>query len=51
MILNMDNIRQERPIVGQILNIHKINLRQPLSEAFGTNVKKSMAFKTLKKSF
>ena len=35
-------------MVGDILNIHKMHYRQSLNITFGTHVKKSMVFKTLK---
>ena len=48
MILNMDNIRQERSDEGQILKINKKFYRQSLNKTFHTHVKKPMAFKNFK---
>ena len=45
----MDDIRQERPNDGQILNIDTIHYRQSLNRKFGTHVEKSMVFKSFKK--
>ena len=44
-----DEIRQERPKEGPILNFNKRLYRKNLHKKFGTNVKKSTLFKTLKK--
>ena len=48
MILNMDNIRQERSNEGQILKVNKKFYRQSLNKKFRTHVKKTMAFKNFK---
>ena len=45
VVLNMDNIRQERLSEGTALNLNKIHEKKK----FGTHVKESMAFKDLKK--
>ena len=44
-----DEIRQERPKEGPILNFNRRLYRKNLHKKFGTNVKKSTVFKTLKK--
>ena len=46
----MDNIRQERPNEGPILNFNKQEIWQDLNKKYGTHVEKSMAFKTFKVS-
>ena len=43
----MDDITQERPNKGPILNFHKIHYRQSLSKTFVTNVKKSMVLEKI----
>ena len=48
MLLNKDDIKQEKPNGGPILNFNKRLYRQYLSK-FGTHVKKTMVLKTLKK--
>ena len=48
MILNVDNIRQEKSNEGQILIVHKKFYRQSLNKKFRTHVKKPMAFKNFK---
>ena len=40
----MDNIRQERPNEGPILNIHKRHYSQSLNKKFSTHLEKSMVF-------
>ena len=35
-------------MVGDILNIHQMHYRQSLNITFGTQIKKSMVFKTFK---
>ena len=42
MILNMDNIRQERSYEDLILNVNKKLYRQSLNKIFRTHVKKPM---------
>ena len=42
MILNMDNIRQERSNEDLILNVNKKLYRQSLNKIFCTHVKKPM---------
>ena len=44
----MNDIRQERPTKGPILNFLKKYYRQSLYKTFGTLVQKFMVFKTLK---
>ena len=45
----MDDIKQEMPNDGPILNTHKIHYWQPLKKIFGIHVEKSMVFNTLQK--
>ena len=45
----MDDITQESPNEGSILNFHKRHYRQSLNKTIGTHVEKSMVFKILKK--
>ena len=45
----MDNIRQERPNNGPILNVNKKLYTQSLNKKFRTRVEKFMVFKTFKK--
>ena len=49
MFLNKDDIKQERPNGGPILNFNKRLYRQYLSKKFEIHVKKTMVLKTLKK--
>ena len=49
IIINMDDIRLERPNEGQILKLNKRLEQKSLSKDFGTNVKESIAFWVLKK--
>ena len=44
IIINMDDIRQERPNKGPILKLNKRLKSMPLNKEPGTNVKESMAF-------
>ena len=44
IIINMDDIRQERPNKGPILKLNKRLKSMPLNKETGTNVKESMAF-------
>ena len=45
----MDDIRQERPNEGPILNFNKRLYGESLNRKFGTHIEKYMFFKTLKK--
>ena len=49
IIINMDDIRQERPNEGPILKLNKKLKQNSLKKEFGTSVKESMAFQALKK--
>ena len=49
IIINMDDIRQERPNEGPILKLNKKLKQNSLKKVFGTSVKESMAFQALKK--
>ena len=44
IIINMDDIRQERLNKGPILKLNKRLKQKSLNKEFGTNVKESMAF-------
>ena len=48
-IINMDDIRQERPNEDPILKLNKRLKQIALNKKFSTHVKKSMAFQVLKK--
>ena len=50
MILNMDDIRQQKFNECTILNFNENSHRQSLREIFGAHFGKSMVFKILKKS-
>ena len=44
----MNEIMQERPYDGSILNFNKMLYRHSVNKRFGADVEKSMAFKTFK---
>ena len=44
IIINMDDIRQERPNMGPILKLNKRLKQKSLNKELGTNIKESMAF-------
>ena len=44
IIVNMDDIRQERPNESPILNLNKRLKQKSLKKIFSTHVKESMAF-------
>ena len=48
MILNMEDIRQERSNKGPILSFNERLSRQSLNKKFGIHFEKSMVFKTSK---
>ena len=48
-IINMDDIRQERPNEDPILKLNKRLKQIALNKKFSTHVKKSMAFQVSKK--
>ena len=49
MIINMEDIRQERTSEDPILKLKKRLKEMALNKKFGTHVKDSMAFQALKK--
>ena len=49
IVINMDDIRQEKVNEGPILNLNKRLKQNSRNKKFGTRVKESMAFKVLKK--
>ena len=49
MIINMDDIRQERTSEDPILKLKKRLKEMPLNKKYGTHVKDSMVFQALKK--
>ena len=44
----MDNIGQEKPKKGPMLNVNEKLYRQSLNKKFGTHIEKPMVFKTFK---
>ena len=44
IIINLDNIRAERPNEGPILKLNDRPKKRLLNKKFGTHVKESMAF-------
>ena len=49
MIINMDDIKQERPNKGPILKLNKRLEKTSLNKKFDTHIKEFMVFQTLKK--
>ena len=49
VIINMDDIRQERSNEGPILKLNKRFKYKSLNKNIGTKIKESMAFQALKK--
>ena len=49
IIINADDIRQERSNEGPTLKLNKTFKQTSLNKKFGTHVKESMAFHALKK--